>query len=48
MLYHIITINERSGRVTRCTAYPMPHAEACAMLRKFSYHPARRVQMQPA
>lgn len=42
-LYHIVAINERTGRKTYCTAYPMPHEQACENMRRFSYHPARRI-----
>jgi hypothetical protein len=45
-LYHIVAINERSGRKVYCTAYPMPHHEACTMLKKFSHQPARRGQLE--
>lgn len=45
-LYHVVAINESTGRKVYCTAYPMPHAEACENLRRFSYHSARRVQLE--
>jgi len=45
-LYHIIAINERSGKKVYCTSEPMPHKEACIVLSKFSYHPARRLQLE--
>ena len=45
-LYHIVAINERTGRKTRMTRYPDTHEACCVMLKKFSYHPARRLQLE--
>lgn len=45
-LYRIVAINERSGAKTYCTKTPVTHVEACVMLKRFSYHPARRVQLE--
>jgi len=45
-LYHIVAINEKTGKTTYCTSYPMSHKEACVILKKFSNHPARRVQLE--
>lgn len=45
-LYHIVAINERTGNKTYCTTVPMSHNEVCIMLRKFSYHSSRRVQLE--
>jgi len=45
-LYHVVAINERTGRKTYCTAEPMPHAQACNNAGRFSFHPARRIQLE--
>jgi hypothetical protein len=45
-LYHIVAVNERSGAKTYLTRYPMLHSESVTMLRRFSSHPARRVQLE--
>lgn len=37
-LYHLEAVNERTGRVMRCTGYPMPHDDSCVMLRKQTPH----------
>lgn len=44
--YHLIAINERTGKKTYLTACAMTHAECCIMKSKFSYHPARRIQLE--
>jgi hypothetical protein len=46
--YHVVAINNRTGRKTYCTVQPVTHDEGCTMLRKFTYHPARRVQLEEA
>lgn len=45
-LYHIVAINERTGAKVYVTRYPDTHDACCVMLRKFSYHPARRLQLE--
>jgi hypothetical protein len=47
-LYHIVAINERSGRKEYLTAYPMPHQPACVMLLKQGIHPLVRKQLEEA
>lgn len=44
-LYHIVAINEHTGLLVLVTGYPMPHKQACTNMSKFSYHPARRIQL---
>jgi len=44
--YHIVAINERTGKKSYQTSSPLTHQEAVVMLRKFSYHPKRRVQLE--
>lgn len=47
-LYNIAAINEKQGWQVTVTAYPMPHHEACVMLKKFTQHPARRLMLVEA
>lgn len=47
-LYNVIAINDRKGWQVLLTNEPMPHAQACAYMRRFTYHPARRIQLQQA
>ena len=44
-LYHVIAVNESSGKITVCTATPVSHKDGCTILGKFSPHPARRMQL---
>lgn len=32
-LYHVISVNEKTGNKTYMTRYPMPHNEACNVLK---------------
>lgn len=43
--YNLVAINEKTGKQVLLTAYPMTHSECCTMKSKFSYHPARRIQL---
>jgi hypothetical protein len=45
-LFHVVSIHEKSGKVTLCTSTPMNHHSACVNLSKFTYHPHRRMQLQ--
>ena len=45
-LYHVVVINERTGAKTVVTAHPMPHAQANENRKRFSHHPARRIQLE--
>jgi hypothetical protein len=45
-LYHLVAINEKHGWKVYLTGYAMTHAECCTMKSKFSYHPARRIQLE--
>ena len=47
-LYHLVAINERTGRKTYLTDEPVTHAQACTWKSKFTYHPARRIQLEEA
>jgi hypothetical protein len=44
--YHVVVINERTGRKVQMTAYPCTHAEGCALLRKLTDYPWRRKQLE--
>ena len=43
--YHIDSVHMVTGVRTRMTRYPMSHAECCVMLRKFTQHPHRRLEL---
>lgn len=45
-LYHVVAVNEKTGRRERVTAYPMPHAQACNNKSRFTPHPARRLVLE--
>jgi hypothetical protein len=45
-LYHVVAINEKTGRKTYCTIDPMPHHQACNNLRAFTDKPGRRIQLE--
>lgn len=38
--YHVVAINERTGRETICTATPVNHKDGCTILGKFYPRPA--------
>ncbi|QMI49907.1 hypothetical protein [Burkholderia sp. MBR-1] len=44
-LYHLVAINERTGRKHYLTRYPMPHHDCCVMRRKQA-QPAKDVRIQ--
>jgi len=33
-MYHIVSVNDQTGRESRQTGYPMNHRESCIMLSK--------------
>lgn len=45
-MYIIQAVNERTGRRTDLPMRPVPHHEACTMLKRFSPHPARRLLLK--
>lgn len=45
-LYHVVAINERTGKMTYCTEHPLSHKDACVVMSKFSHHPSRRIQLK--
>lgn len=47
-LYHVVAVNEKTGRRERLTAYPMHHDHACENKSRFSDHPARRIELEEA
>ena len=47
-LYHLVAINERTGKRTRLTSYPMDHRHAVTMKSKFNPHKDVRIQLEPA
>jgi hypothetical protein len=44
-LYHLVAINERTGRKDYLTRYPMPHEDCCVMKSKQS-RPHRDVRIK--
>lgn len=44
-LYHIDSVNVWNETRTRMTRYPMPHAQCCVMLKKFTSHAHRRLEL---
>jgi hypothetical protein len=47
-LYHLVAINERSGREFQVTAVPLQHSNACTLMGKFTVHAARRLELKEA
>lgn len=47
-LFHIVSIIEKSGDVIFMTRYPMAHAQACEVLKRFTSHKHRRLQLLEA
>lgn len=47
-LYHLVAINEKTGKKVYLTEEPVTHHDACVIKSKFCYHPARRVQLEEA
>jgi hypothetical protein len=45
-MYHVVAINEKTGRRELCTSYPATHSEACTMVSKFTAHKNVRIQLQ--
>ncbi|SMG42983.1 hypothetical protein [Paraburkholderia susongensis] len=45
-LYHLVAINERSGRKVYLTGYPMLHHMCCVMKSKTSTHKDVRIQLE--
>jgi hypothetical protein len=45
-MYHVVAINEKSGKKVVVTGYPMTHQECCILLSKLTPHPARRLQLE--
>lgn len=45
-LYHLVAINERTGRTVRLTGYPMPHAQCMTMKSKQTNRPTIRIALQ--
>lgn len=45
-LYHLVSINEKTGNKVYLTGYPMSHKECCTMKSKFTYHSFRRIQLE--
>lgn len=43
--YHIVAINEKTNEMTYMTQYPDTHEHCCTIMKKISYHPARRIQL---
>ena len=45
-MYHVIVINERTGRKVYMTATPVTHKEGCTILSKLTRYPWRREQLE--
>jgi len=43
--YHIVAINEKTGNSVFMTKYAMAHDKACEMLKRFTSHKGRRLQL---
>lgn len=43
--YHLAAINERTKARTFLTTEPCTHQVACTLKARFTYHPARRIQL---
>ena len=41
--YHIIAVNDRTGRRVQMTGYPMSHAECMVNISKITRYPCRRL-----
>ena len=46
--YYIIAISQKTGIQTLMTRYPMPHNQACEMLKRFTFNNCRRLQLVEA
>lgn len=46
--YHVIVINERTGKKVYMTATPVTHAEGCTILSKITDYKWRRKQLEEA
>jgi hypothetical protein len=44
--YHVITLNEKTGRKVYNTATPVTHEEGCTILRKMRPYPTTRHQLE--
>jgi hypothetical protein len=44
----IVAVHEKTGRVAALPMDPEPHHEATVMLKRFSPHPLRRLQLHDA
>jgi len=44
--YHVIVINERTGKKTQMTATPVTHGEGCTLLSKLTDYSWRRKQLE--
>lgn len=47
-LFHVVAINEHTGRKVYMTSTPCSHTEACTILRKISPYRTVRVQLEGA
>lgn len=45
-LYHVVAVNNKTGKTVRCTMTPEPHDVARRLMARFSRHPGRRIQLQ--
>lgn len=46
--YHVVVINERTGKKVRMSASPVTHAEGVTWLSKLTKYKWRRNQLEPA
>lgn len=44
--YHVVVINEKTGKKVYMTSSPVPHKEGCTILTKLTKYPWRREQLE--
>lgn len=45
-MYDLVAVNNKTGKETLLTKYSDTHAHVVTMMGKFSYHPARRIEIR--
>jgi hypothetical protein len=45
-MYHIISINDKTGEKAYFTTYPMDHNKCCTMMGKITKYPFRTVMLE--
>lgn len=44
-LYHVVAVNEKTGKISLCGFTSVTHEEGCILMKRFTPHPARRIQL---